>query len=155
MTLSADQPLPAPADYKVFTANKRYYAFLDAKKKCTTAFQASTKSKLWEMRGWYRVAALADDGEHMITGYDGGNLIPMKYDPKMVMLTFYRQGKPFKSVTLRELLPDLSKLRETASNYSWGVYAGFEGNLYRVDTEDGRTLHFDPKTGEAVRPRKK
>ena len=113
--LMADQPLPAPFDQRINSPNKRYYALLSANEKRTVAYDASTKTRLWEMAGWFRVAALADDGEHFVTGYDGVNLIPANYDPKMTMLTFYRSGKPFRSISLQELVPDLSKLRPTAS----------------------------------------
>jgi hypothetical protein len=151
MTLAADQPLAAPADYKLYSFKKRCYAFLDAKKKMTTAYVTRSRRKLWEMPGWYRVAALSDDGEHFVTGYDGGNLIPLDYDRKMAMLTFYRQGKVFRTITLEQLVPDLSKLRRTASHYSWGYYAGVEKEgIYRVDTVDRGALYFDMKTGERV-----
>jgi hypothetical protein len=146
----ADQPLPAPFDQRINSANKGYYALLSAREKRTAAYDASSKTKLWEMSGWFRVAALADDGEHFITGYDGVNLIPANYDPKMTMLTFYRRGNPFRSISLQELVPDLSKLQPTASHVYWGYYAGFENGLYRVDTVDRGTLLFDPKTGDLV-----
>ena len=146
--LMADQPLPAPSDQRIYSPNKRYYVFLNAKDKRGAAYRAATKSRLWEIDGWFRVAALADDGVHFITGYDGVNLIPARYDPKTTMLTFYRHGKPFRSVSLEELVPDLSKLRRTASHLYWGYYAGFENGLYRVDTVDRGSLFFDPKTGE-------
>jgi hypothetical protein len=152
MALTADQPLPAPKDYKIYSFKKRCYAFLDAKQKITTAYVTRTRRKLWEMPGWYRVAALADDGEHFVTGYDGGNLIPLDYDCKMAMLTFYREGKVFRTITLEQLVPDLSKLSRTASHYSWGYYAGVEKEgIYRVDTVDRGTLYFDMKTGERVK----
>jgi len=152
--LMADQPLPAPFDQRINSPNKRYYALLSAREKRTVAYDASTKTRLWEMGGWFRVAALADDGEHFVTGYDGVNLIPANYDPKMAMLTFYRNGKPFRSITLEELVPDLSKLQSTTSHVYWGYYAGFENGLYRVDTVDRGTLLFDPKTGELVQHQK-
>jgi hypothetical protein len=146
--LMADQPLPAPSDQKLYSHNKRYYIFLSAKEKRGTAYNVATGSKLWEIDGWFRVTALADDGEHFITGYDGGTLVPSRYDPKMTMLTFYRRGKPFRSLTLEELVPDMSKLQPASSHLYWGYYAGFENGLYRVDTVDRGTLFFDPKTGE-------
>ena len=148
--LMADQPLPAAFDQRINSPNKRYYALIIAREKRTAVYDASTKTRMWEMEGWFRVAALADDGEHFITGYDGVNLIPANYDPKMSMLTFYRNGKAFRSVTLQELVPDLARLQPTASHVYWGYYAGFENGLFRVDTVDRGALLFDPATGELV-----
>jgi hypothetical protein len=82
--------------------------------------------------------------------YDGVNLIPANYDPNVTMLTFYRRGNPFRSTSLQELVPDLSKLQPTPSHVYWGYYTGFENGLYRVDTVDCGTLRFDPKTGDLV-----
>lgn len=153
LPLLADQPLSPPSDHRVYSPNKRFYVFLDAKKKWTTAYQATNKAELWDMSGWYRVAALADDGEHFITGYDGRNLIPVNYDPKMTMLAFHRNGVLFHSISLSELVPDLSKLQRTASHFYWGYYAGLEAGLYRVETVDRGVLFFDPKTGKQSRKR--
>jgi hypothetical protein len=146
----AVQPLHAPFDQRINSPNRRYYVLLSARDNRTAAYDDSTKTKLWEMSGWFRVAALCDDGEHLITGYDGVNLIPANYDPKMIMLTFYRRGNPFRSISLQELVPDLAKLQPTASHVYWGYYTGFENGLYRVDTVDRGTLRFDPKTGDLV-----
>ncbi len=63
---SADEPLPARADKTVYSLNKKFYAFLDAHKKRTTVHQANKRGTLWEMPGWFRVAALSNDGDYLV-----------------------------------------------------------------------------------------
>jgi hypothetical protein len=105
-------------------------------------------NKLWSMDGWYRVAALAADCEHFVTGYDGVNLLPDKFAANIVLLSFYRNGSLIRHVILSELVKDLAKLEKTASHWSWGNYVGIEkGTRYRIVTIDQGEVVFDMKTG--------
>jgi hypothetical protein len=146
----ADQPLAVPASRKIPAPAGNCWAYTDVDSKSTTAFKRGKgkASKLWSVPGWYRVAALAADCEHFVTGYDGGNLLPEQYDPDTVMLSFYAKGTLIRQVTLRELVKDLTKLQKTASHWSWGYYAGVERRThYRVGTVDRGDIVFDMKTG--------
>lgn len=148
---SADEPLPAVADKKVYSLNKKFYAFLDVRKKLTTVHQVGKPGKLWEMQGWFRVAALSNDGEYLVVGYHGMNLLNLNYSPDQVMLSFYRLGKLIRTVTLNELVRDLGHLQRTASHYLWGSYLGFDkNNHYLVETVEKRTIAFDVTTGKPI-----
>jgi hypothetical protein len=73
-SLGADEPLPAPKTYTIYSHSKRFQAVLDAQRVVTTIYRLAVSkgeppAKVWEMPGWFRVAALADDGEHLVTGY--------------------------------------------------------------------------------------
>ena len=76
--VSADEPLPPPQRKEVWCGSHHYCAVMDPRLRLTTVYKVdgNTRTKLWAMPGWYRVAFLADDGEHLVIGYDGLNLIP-------------------------------------------------------------------------------
>jgi hypothetical protein len=147
-----DAPLGPPSSYTVYSLNRRFYAFLDADQKKTTVFEvrkAAPSIRLWEMPGWFRVAVLSDDGEHLVVGFEGINLLPLDYHQDQVMLWFYRRGKLLRTVTLGQLVKDFGRLQRTASHYYWGRYLGFDGkNRYLVATVEGRTIAFDAATGQ-------
>jgi MYXO-CTERM domain-containing protein len=149
----ADKPLTVSAARKVCSRNGRYCAFMDSSSG-TVAYEMkgdAKGAKLWSIPGWFRVAALADDGVHFVAGYDGMNLIPKRYDPKLVMITFYDSGKAFHEVHLDELIEDFSKLHPTVSHLAWGDFPDGldEHDAFVVTTVEKRTLAFDPKTGKA------
>ena len=77
---------------------------------------------------------------------------PAVYSPEMVVLRFMRRGEIVRDVTVRELLPDLSKLRRTASSWHWGMFGGFnKRGEFMAGAVDYRTLFFEPATGRIVR----
>jgi len=151
----ADEPLEIPASRTIAAPGGRCWAYTDVASNVTTAYKRGKvkhkPSKLWSIAGWYRVAAVAADCEHFVTGYDGVNLLPEKYDRDTVMLAFYGNGILIRRVTLAELIKDLAKLQKTASHWSWGYYVGVEkGTRYRVATVDRGEIVFDMKTGLPV-----
>lgn len=148
----ADSPLAPPTRQTIWSANRRFFAIMDPDQQITTVYRATKDrqgERVWSMFGWFRVAGLADDGEHLVAGYDGMNLLPIKHNKQQVMLYFFKRGELINHVTLDRLVPDDSKLRRTVSHYYWGNYLGFDqaGN-YVVETVEGRTLHFDVTTGK-------
>lgn len=150
----ADTPLPPPKDYTVYSPQKafcaevgvesgiRVYSFADGRK----------QSELWSMKGWYRNIWLADDGKHLVIGYDGMNLIPVDYTADMVMITFVREGTVIREVKLKNLITDFRKLVRTVSHYYWGSFDGFDksGN-FAVTTVENKTVRFDITTGELAK----
>jgi hypothetical protein len=103
------------------------------------------------MYGWFRVASLADDGEHFVAGYWGMNLIPLNYDKQLVMLYFFKRGELLNHVTLEQIIRDNSKLRRTASHYAWGNFLGLDkSGRYVVETVEGRRIRFDLTTGTPI-----
>ncbi len=58
---------------------------MEPDKQITTIYRTSPgkrEEKVWSMYGWFRVAALTDDGEHLIAGYESMNLIPLDYNKR-------------------------------------------------------------------------
>lgn len=146
----ADQPLEAPQNRSIIAPSGNCWAYTDAVKKTTTAYKLinGKQTELWAIEGWHRVAALASDCKHFVTGYEGVNLLPEGYSPDMVMLSFYCNGMLIRQIRLNELVKDLGKLEKTASHWSWGYYMGLEqGIYYRVMTVDRGEIVFDMKTG--------
>ncbi len=150
----ADEPLPSPTVWTACSPNGEFCARLDPARNVTAVYSAAEpEAVLWSMPGWFRVAALGDDGEHLVTGYDGLNLVPQGYDPDMVMLTFHRRGAVIATVRLGDLIGGTALARNrTVSNHYWGDYVGFDDNgYYVVRTAADREYRFDVTTGRMVR----
>ena len=104
--LRADTPLPPPKRYEVESPSKKYSATVDPKTGVTVCAAGSGKT-LWKApKIWSRKALLADDGDHLVTGYNGLNLIPVNYTRDLVLITFWRRDERIRDVTVGELFPD-------------------------------------------------
>jgi hypothetical protein len=100
------------------------------------------------MSGAFAVVFLADDGDHMVIGHEGGNLLPLNHRVDESILTFVDRGTIIRKVTLDELVPNPAQLRRTASHVLWGGYRGFDRRqIFWVETVDKRRIGFDPVTG--------
>ena len=68
------------------------------------------------------------------------------------MLSFYRRETLVRSVSLAEIIKDMTQLRRTNSHYAWGMYEGFDSaNTFSVRTVEGRRVYFDVATGTLIR----
>lgn len=152
VSVFADAPLKPPATYTVSSLNGKYHAEVHLANQRTTVYEGSATQRraTWSIPGWHRVVAIANDGRSLVLGYDGVNLLPRNFTGDEVLLTFYHQGKLVGKVTVRALLPDRTKLRKTASHWSWGNYLGFRNNLYQIQLVSGALISFDPVTGQRV-----
>ena len=120
--LHADEPLPPPQMQEVRSPSKQFCAVLTPKSMTTVIYKMSengSRKELWRMKGWFRVAHLADDGDHLVVGNDGINLLPLNVTKDEPMILFYRQGKLLSTVTLGDLLAKFSSLERTVSHYHW------------------------------------
>ena len=100
------------------------------------------------MPGWFRWLLVSNDGTHVVTGYDGLNLIPINYAEDTVMFTFWAKGKEIRRVRLKEIIPSKSVLTRTMSHYEWGTIERIdEKNRLVVRRADGKALFFDVATG--------
>jgi hypothetical protein len=148
-----DTPPRPPKVTGATSANKKFFAVMDPKSKTITIYRVNADggpSVQWTMRGWFEVAALADDGKHLVVGYEGnlGNLLPLSVTKDFPMIQFYKTGIRIKVVTLGELVQDLSALQRTVSHYRWGEYLGLDKDgRYSAQTVEGRRLAFDVTTG--------
>jgi hypothetical protein len=147
----ADTPLPAPKIIEVWARNRGFCAVMDPKTTTTVVYRvdgAGGRTRVWQMHAWSRVAALADDGEHLVVGYSGSGLVPLDFTMEEVMIWFYDRGTLIRKVLLKEMVPDRSLLQRTASHYYWGAYLGLDDQgRYVIKTVDGNTFRFDVRTG--------
>lgn len=150
--LCADTPLPPPEVREIWSPNKKFCAVMEPKDNATTVYRVrdgGERVKQWMMPGWFRVAHLSDDGEHLVVGNGGINLLPLNVTKNEAMIKFYTKGKLIKTVTLGELVEKQSSLKRTASHYLWGNYLGLDvKGRYVVETVEGRKLIFDVTTGK-------
>jgi hypothetical protein len=147
---AADAPLPRPGLASVCSPSGAYCALMDPRSWTTRVYRSGNPSGvLWSMPGWFRLAALTDDGETLIAGYDGLNLLPLDYRRDQVILAFYRRGALLEAVPLEEVIADFASLERTLSHYQWGHYLGFDDEgRYVIETVEGRRIAFDGATGE-------
>jgi hypothetical protein len=150
--LQADTPLPPPQVKEIWSPNKQFCAVMDPKPMTTTVYrveEGGRRTRSWAMYGWFRVAHLADDGEHLVAGHDGINLLPLKVIKDEPMIRFFRRGELLNTVTLGQLLKNQSSLKRTASHYLWGSYLGLDKKgHYVVETVEDRRLTFTVNTGK-------
>ena len=143
-----------PKTVEVWSPNNRFCALMDVQKKTTTCYRVGRngqRQQQWSMPGWFRVAYLADDGEHFITGLDGARL-PLNYTKDQVMISFYEKGELTNEVTIGQLVQNPGNLRRTPEHYLWGTYGGLDAKgRFVVDTVEKRRLAFDVTTGKLVK----
>jgi hypothetical protein len=146
----ADTPLPPPTTVSAMSPSGHIRAISDPK--AGTRVEDVTQHKvLWSVPGWHRSLFVADDGKHLVTQYDGLNLIPTDFTDDLVLLTFWREGKKFREVTVKDFVPDHHVLEHTASHYYWGKVDGIDaqGRL-KVERADGKIFFFDVSTGRTI-----
>jgi len=148
----SDAPLPVAEKYTKCSASGKLCFTSDPDGGFTWGHpQGKPEPPTWVLPGWFRVAFLADDGEHLVTGYDGGNLVPREVPETITVVSFWYQRRLLKSYTLDDLGYTKSKLQETASHYAWGSYEGFGADgRFRLRMIDDKVLAFDVATGELV-----
>jgi len=107
---------------------------------------------LWSMEGAFPIAWLANDGEHFVTAYEGGHLLPQSYDRNQVLLSFTRRGKVINQIALSQLISNFSKLEKAGSNYHWFRYWGLNTCGYLVlETVEQKEILFDVTTGRPAK----
>lgn len=149
----ADTPLPPPAKKEVWSGNHYYCAVMDPGTNLTTVYFTGNqpRKELWSMLGWYRVAFLSGDGEHLVVGHRGSNLLPLNVTDDCIMAYFVRKGEVIATLRLGDLIKNKSSLKRTASHYLWGSYLGIdEDGRFRVETVEGKKLYFDTTTGKPI-----
>lgn len=143
----ADTPLPTPSAHEAISKNSAFVA-ISSPTNGTRVLNKATKQELWSMAGWFRWLFVSNDGNHVVTGYDGMNLIPIDYTDDLVLLTFWDKGREIRKVTLKEIVPSKAILTRTVSHYHWGTIVEInESGSLAVNRSDGKTLLFDVTTG--------
>jgi hypothetical protein len=148
----ADAPLPQPEDWTACSPSGSFCAELVVANDRTTVLKDG--QPLWRMKGWFRDAYLADDGEHVVVGYDGLNLLQPDYRSDMPMLTFWRRDAIVREVPLSDVIADFAKLERTVSHFRWGHTVGFDREgRFLVHTIENRMLAFEVETGNLIEVR--
>jgi hypothetical protein len=149
----ADAPLPPPARVTKCSPNGAFCAVSDPARNVVAGYRAKERgAELWHVDGWQRSFDVSNDGDHLVVCYEGLNLLPLDHQPDEVMLSFYDRGALVRQWTLRELVPDLTKLKRTVSHYEWGQCVGFQSDdAYEVKTKDRGKLRFDAKSGRLIK----
>jgi len=142
----SDEPLAPPARYEVRSPSRRYVATLDPKTGVEVRASGSSEI-LWTSTNWFRVAFLADDGEHLVTGYDGMNLIPQDYTKDLVLITFWRRNSKIRDIKVGEVFPDTRILQKTVSHYNWGSITSIKNGTLLVRRCDRKIMKFSVITG--------
>lgn len=150
--LRADAPIAIQPRVKVYSPNRRFYALSVLAGHRTSVFStASKKTPLWEIEGYRTILFLADDGEHLVEGYSGGNLLDAHVRPGDSFLSFYVKTKRVSSVSVAELFPHLEQMPHTASSIAWGNFLGFTASKqFSLLLYDGREIVFDTDTGKQI-----
>src|SRR5688572_30204689 len=100
-TARADEPLPPPEVKEFWSLDRHYVAVSDPDAWTTTVFEVSEKderTELWTMYGWFRDLHVWNDGEHLVAGYNGLNLLELDYREAQAMLHFFRRAEVIRVV---------------------------------------------------------
>ena len=151
----ADTPLPPPEKLTVCSADRNLCATSDPATNVTLVSPQAPGQQSWSIPGWHRWLFLSDDGESVVVGYDGMNLVPVDVTLSEPVLFFYNRGRLVRTVKLDQLYQRKSQLRRTVSHFAWVHNIGFNSsNQFVVELVDGKNVAFAPKTGarEPFRP---
>jgi hypothetical protein len=156
-TSNAGEPLRPPWKREVWSHNEQFVAVMDPRSWTTTVYrigEEGRRKKRWAMYGWFRVASLTDDGERLVAGYDGMNLLRPDFEMDQVMLYFFHRGALKSHVTLGELVKEKASIeRRESGEYHWGDYRGLDAHdRYVVETVEKRKILFNVSLGRAVDP---
>jgi hypothetical protein len=143
----ADSPLPPPKPHTACSPSGAYCAVSEPAANITHVLRAKTTTPLYSIRGWHRWLFVADDGESVVTGHDGLNLVPAGATLREPVLVFHRRGKPVRTLVLGDLYADRAQLQRTVSHLAWTNGVRLEGDALVVERVDGKLLRFDVRTG--------
>ena len=95
----------------------------------------------WSIPGWHRNLFVSDYGVVAVV-YDGGNLLPLDYDPETVLVQLWKNGLMVRAIRAREVQG--IRQRRTASHYEWGIVRGFDQNeRLIVTTSSGQRVAIE------------
>jgi hypothetical protein len=146
--LLADAPLRPPAKYTACSPSQAFCAVADPGTHSVAVFARGAVKPIWSLPTWQRQVFLANDGNHMVIGPPGLNLLSLDAKPSDPLLTFMNRNAVVRIVTVGELFPGMSSLRRTASHYAWGDIVGISAHdQLIVQLEGGRRVAFSVLTG--------
>jgi hypothetical protein len=148
----ADSPLPAPELITICSASDKFCASSDPATLMTSIRAKGSQKTVWSIKGWHRNFTISDDGQSLVIGHSGGNLVPMDVTLKEPMLSFYQREKLIRVVTLGDFFKSKTELRPTASHLAWGYMTGIDrNNRISVELINKKHITFNAKTGLLVK----
>jgi hypothetical protein len=163
LRLGVDTPRPPPQLHTVISRNFEFEADRDPRANETIVYNRNLHPEgyrtrgevVWKFPRWFRAFLLSSDGSAIVAQTDYLNAVPAKVaTDDYVLLTFIRNGKVIREITVSQLLDSHPKMRLTAGgNFVWGrVYEPMAPNdLVLVDADSGFFI-FEAKTGKCVFP---
>lgn len=149
----ADEPLPAPQKQTVCSPSRKVCASSDPQTRVTVVSPRTSRQQAWTIPGWHRWLFVSDDGESVVIGPDGINLLAADVTLAEPVLWFYNRGRLVRTVTLGDLYQRKSQLRRTVSHWAWVNELGINrANQLVAELTDGTTIAFALSTGK-VQPR--
>jgi hypothetical protein len=151
----ADAPILDGDVVRIDAAKRAFFAAPSRDHHSTVVYYRVARGKkpepIWTMPGWYSVAWLSDDGDYLVTGYPGNNLLELDHKPNEVMLSFYRRGVAVGTIRLDAILENQARMRKSVSHYGWGHFLGFVApHQFAVTTIEDRELVYDVTTGKQL-----
>lgn len=145
----ADTPLRPPEVRTVCSVSGSVCVVSDPDSRVTTVNLAELQKESWTLPGWHRSLYVSDDGESVVVGYPGLNLLPVSATLQEPVLFFHARSGLVRKVLLGDLYESKSQLTPTVSHYAWGSILGINAsNQLVVERVDGTTLAFSVRTGD-------
>ena len=144
----ADTPLRPPKKFTTCSPAGTVCATSDPATSLTVVSPRASKQQPWTIPGWHRWLFVSDDGQSVVVGYAGMNLVPRGVTLEEPVLFFYNKGSLVRTVTLGDLYAHKSQMRLTVSHLSWAHIPGInQANQLVVTLAGGRTVAFASNTG--------
>ena len=145
----ADTPLPPPEKLTICSSAGKVCATSDPSTNVTLVSSQISRQKPWTIPGWHRWLFVSDDGESVVVGYGGMNLVPVDVTLKEPVLFFYNKGTLVRTVLLGDLYERKSQLRRTVSHFAWVHIPGINrSNQLVVELVNGKKVAFAASTGQ-------
>jgi len=143
------------SDVKVSCSlNNFFCASSDPESQTTTIYRrraGGIKESIWSMKGYFPVAFVANDGEHLVTGYSSGSVLT-NYRRNPVLISFYEHGRLLNQIRLNDVIRDPSKMPKVEDQYHWGSLLGLNADDHlTIQIYDQSWILFDTKTGQAIK----
>ena len=152
----ADTPPPPPRIVENASRNLKIQARSDPWTNETTVYDCNpdgtARNILWKFPKWLSRFEVTGDGNAIVV--QNTDLLPKNAPDDYVLLTFINRGTVIRTITVRQLLGSVHKLRLTMGEHlSWGrgLYGIDEHGFALVDTVAGFFI-FDAHTAKCVFP---
>ncbi|MBO6601819.1 hypothetical protein [Rhodophyticola sp.] len=146
----ADQPLPPPAQYFFITESRVHVTGVLARD-VVRIEPVSGIEDTWEIPGWRRNVHPSADGQYVLVGNPGLNLLEGEPTPeRTVMEVWAAPGELLGTVPLGTLM-DPADLEPAASHHRWIAGYQWTGTGWRFLTPDGQFWHLSPNPLRLIR----